>query len=197
MVHFWLTPKCLDYQLNWPVWITSSSTEDRDATSSLMPLKLTSCEKKLWSECYETGIPPYDSLGHIAEVILHYRQVGETEDPVIPSSDYENIVDWSPTRVCNATYPCRAVNCPFENFHSSYYINCTNVNDLKLLEATASDTLPNADPDSDCPECTFFVNFNFEGDSDTSAINGRNFLLPAHPPQTQNLQFEANDIIIM
>ena len=138
---------------------------------------------------------PYESLGHIAEAILHYRQVGETEVPVIPSSDYENIVAWSPIRVCNATYPCNAVNCPFENFHSSYYINCTNVNDLKLLEATASDTLPNAEPDSDCPECTFFMNFQFEGDSDTSAINGRNFLLPAHPPQTQNLQFEANDII--
>jgi len=82
----------------------------------------------------ENGPPPYDSLGHIAEAILHYRQEGEREDPMIQSSDYQNIVDQSPTRVCNATSPCKAVNCPFENFHSSYFINCTNVNDLKLLE---------------------------------------------------------------
>jgi len=120
--------------------------------------------------------PPYDSLEHIAEAILHYRQEGEIEDPVIPSSDYQNIVDQSPTRVCSATSPCKAVNCPFENFHSSYYINCTNVNDLKLLEATPSNKLPNANPDANS---TFFVNFNFEGGSDTSSINGRNFLLPA------------------
>lgn len=40
-------------------------------------------------------------------------------------------------------------------------------------------------PPSDCPDCLHFINFNFEGDSETSSVNGRNFILPPVPPQTQ------------
>ena len=142
-----------------------------------------------------SALPPYEPLGHVAEGILHYRQAGEPENPTILSTDYETIKNQSPNRACTIDDPCKAVNCPFLDFQTSYYIACINVDQLQLLEATPSDVLPDADPDPDCPECTFFVNFNFEGDSETSSVNGRNFISPAYPPQTQTEQFEQNDII--
>ena len=141
--------------------------------------------------------PPYQSLEHVAEAILHYKQNGDSGDPDdnVPSTKYQEIKDKSPPIECTSNHTCRAVNCPFGNFHPSYYITCINVQDLRLLEPTPPEELPNANPKMHCENCTRFINFNFEGDSDTSSVNGRNLILPSFPPQTQNEEFQKNDTI--
>ena len=140
-----------------------------------------------------TGGPPYSSLGHVAEAILHYKQNPSTADPEIPSSQYRAIKGLSPSKQCTHTTHCIAVNCPFENFHSSYHIDCVNVNELSLLEPTPLHEMPNANPDPNCDDCSHLLNFNFDGDTITASINGRNFILPAHPPQTQYEEFVNKD----
>ena len=141
--------------------------------------------------------PPYESLGHVAEAILHYKQDGESPDPDanVPSHRYEEIKNSSTLRLCTQENPCKAVNCPFKNFHSSYNITCTNVDELRLLEPTPPGELPNANPNSQCRNCTHFINFSFEGGSQTSSVNGRNFILPSFPPQTQYNDFRKKDTI--
>ncbi len=141
------------------------------------------------------GGPPYRSLGHSAEGILQYvepNHVGEN----IKSTNYEDIKLSSPEIVCSNTNPCYAVNCPFQNFHPSYYTTCINVDQLELLEETKSSQLPDAYPSADCPGnlCLHFLNFNFEGDSESSSINGRNFILPPVPPQTQPTNYEEQSL---
>ena len=139
--------------------------------------------------------PPYQSLGHVAEAILHYEQPGESDDPDVnvPSTQYETIKENSPPIECNRTNPCKAVNCPFLDFHRKYHITCVNVQDLRLLEPTPPDELPRAIPE-DCPNCTHFINFSFEGDSQTSSVNGRNFIFPSYPPQIEPRKFKNSDI---
>ena len=140
--------------------------------------------------------PPYRSLGHVAEAILHYTQSGESDDPDVnvPSTQYEEIKDNSPPIECTQSVPCKAVNCPFKDFHPSYNITCVNVQDLRLLVKTPRDELPKANPKEECPNCIHFINFSFEGDSQTSSVNGRNFIFPSFPPQTQYQQFRSKDI---
>ena len=140
--------------------------------------------------------PPYPSLGHVAEAILRYKQPGDLDDPDVnvPSSQYQTIKDNSPAIQCTQNAPCKAVNCPFKKFHPLYHITCINVQKLRLLEPTPPDELPNANPREHCKDCRHFINFNFEGGSQTSAVNGRNFILPSFPPQTQHKQFEKKDI---
>ena len=148
-------------------------------------------------ETINEGNPPYSSVGNVAEAILHYTQANDTGNPDIdvPSTQYEDIKNDSPASTCTSSEKCRAVNCPFRNFHSSYNINCTNIEELKLLELTPNDQLPMAYPDADCPNCTRFFNFHFEGASATASINGRNFILPSFPPQTQHQDFLKHDTI--
>ena len=134
------------------------------------------------------GKPPYKSLGHVAEAILQYTD--NIDKPrKISSAEYRSIKFNSPLRECSPDNMCLAINCPFQNFHSAYHTNCFNVNQLKLLLPTEPGHLPDAVPDSDCGDCLHFFNFNFEGDSETSAVNGRNFVLPPVPPQTQYNDF--------
>ena len=141
--------------------------------------------------------PPYRSLGHVAEAILHYKQPGDSDDPDInvPSLKYDDIKYRSPSKRCTPFDKCKAVNCPFRDFHPSYHIVCVNVQDLRLLEPTLPDELPDANPKNaaKCPNCRHFINFSFEGDSQTSSVNGRNFIFPSFPPQTQTRQFEEKD----
>ena len=133
--------------------------------------------------------PPYPTLNHVAEAILHYKEETDSKNPDdnVPSTDYESIKNASPARQCSKDNQCIAVNCPFENFHPSYNINCINVQNLSLLEPTPDGELPNAD--ASCRNCTHFFNFNFEGSTATSSVNGRNLILPSFPPQTQNQDF--------
>ena len=146
-------------------------------------------------EVNQTTGPPYESLGHVAEAILHYKQDGDSDDPDdnVPSTKYKEIKDSSPVRECTQEEPCNAVNCPFMKFHDSYNINCINVHNLTLLEPTPSRELP--DPYPKCPNCRHFLNFHFEGEKQTSSVNGRNFILPSFPPQTQYEDFQQRDNI--
>ena len=146
-------------------------------------------------EVNQTTGPPYESLGHVAEAILHYKQDGDSDDPDdnVPSTKYKEIKDSSPVRECTQEEPCNAVNCPFMKFHDSYNITCINVHNLTLLEPTPSRELP--DPYPKCPNCSHFFNFHFEGEKQTSSVNGRNFILPSFPPQTQYEDFQQRDNI--
>lgn len=137
----------------------------------------------------KSNSPPYKPLGHVAEAILQYTTTDIENTPDIPSNEYESIKFNSPKLVCSATQECKAINCPFEDFHPSYHISCVNVHHLKLLIPT-QEKLPKPYPD-DGP---YFINFNFEGDSETSSVNGRNFILPPVPPQTQNDDFEKQAV---
>lgn len=141
----------------------------------------------------DDGLPPYQSAEHLAEAILHYRQPGDGNKPDIPSSEYEAIKNQSPVRQCNASNQCKAANCPFRYFHPSYYTDCVNVDQFRLLEETPAHLVPENQPS--CPECEIIFNFNFEGEGETSAINGRNFLLPSAPPQTQPDNFYDHNTI--
>ena len=133
--------------------------------------------------------PPYKSLGHVAEGILQYVEPGQAPTE-IPSTQYEAIKTNSPPIQCYSSRQCYAVNCPFREFHRLYYTTCINVHQLQLLEETPLNEMPEARPPSNCPDCQHFINFNFEGDSETSSVNGRNFILPPAPPQTQNEDFK-------
>ena len=143
------------------------------------------------------GGPPYPTLNHVAEAILHYKEETDSENPDdnVPPTEYESIKNESPARQCSKDNQCIAVNCPFEKFHRSYNITCFNVQNFSLLEPTPDNELPNAYPDASCRNCTHFINFNFEGASTTSSVNGRNFILPSFPPQTQNQDFLNNSKI--
>ena len=134
------------------------------------------------------GVPPYYSLGHVAEGILQYVE-SEEEVPEIPSTSYERIKLRSKPVECSSTRQCQTVNCPFEDFHPLYYTSCINVHKLELLEATPDSELPEANPPSDCPECFKELEFAFKGASLKSSVNGFNFILPPVPPQTQNKEF--------
>ena len=136
-----------------------------------------------------TGPPPFQSLGNVVEAILSYNSAQE-----IPSSEYETIKAQSPTRQCTESEPCIVVNCPFESFHPSYHTDCVNVNEMRLLEPTPSPEMPEANPDPSCANCSHLLNFNFDGDSSSASVNGRNFKVPAHPPQTQYDDFSKKDV---
>ena len=130
--------------------------------------------------------PPYKSLGNMAEGILYYQPKGnETidfiKDNTIPSTAYEYFEAESPPIKCTANSSCKAVNCPFENFHPSYHIDCVNVNELELLFPTPSNEMPSKDEIYE--NTTIFFNFNFEGYKGSSSVNGRNFILPNYAPQ--------------
>ena len=138
-------------------------------------------------ECTEDA--PFASLNHSTEAILHYETAPGDGEAGIPSTMYESISIASPRRDCTVGPRCRAVNCPFQNFHSSYGIDCINVDAFQLLLETPSAELPQAYATNNQ---LFFFNLNFEGESSTSAINGRNFILPPFPPVAQNMEFEEN-----
>ena len=133
--------------------------------------------------------PPYKSLGHVAEGILQYVEKGQKSIPKIHSTRYKSIKVNSPPIVCTPREPCKAINCPFEYFQSKYHTKCTNIADMRLLEPTPTKEMPDAYP-CDSKDCRHFINFNFEGDAQSSAINGRNFVLPPVPPQTQYNEFK-------
>ena len=113
----------------------------------------------------EDELPPYPSFpGHLAQAVLHYAR---SSVPVGP--EYENIPN-NPKN-CNSVNQCIAVNCPFENYHPSYFITCINVHKLKLFEETPMNQLP-----SDNYDEQYFLTFGFENQYRTATINGRNFI---------------------
>ena len=134
------------------------------------------------------GMPPYKTLNHMAEAVLQYTEKGVVA-PEIHSTQYGSIKLKSKPRDC-PTQGCKAVNCPFQVFHLAYNIECVNVHQLRLLEETPSDQLPQTLPPRNCNDCLHFINFGFEGESGSSSANGRNLILPPVPPLTQNKDFQ-------
>ena len=63
------------------------------------------------------------------------------------------------------------MNCPFENYHESYNIDCINVYELELFEETPLEDLPSTDHD-----VQQFLTFGFENKFRTATINARNFI---------------------
>ena len=115
------------------------------------------------------------------EAILHYDTGTNSDTNSEPeSTGYSEIAiksaDITETR-CEGSSPCVAVNCPFKNYPPDRNINCINIHQLQLLEPFNGD-LPDVNVDE---ESKLFFNFNFDGFSETSAINGRNLKLPPLP----------------
>ena len=116
---------------------------------------------------------------HSAEAILHYGS--EMDIPL--NTEYDNIKANSKAKYmqCSASERCKAINCPFKNFPNHYYTDCIHIHQLNLLNPDDyNDMLPNFNTDRENQK---FFNFGFEGDGQTSAINGRNFVFPSAPLQ--------------
>ena len=130
----------------------------------------------------ENDIPNF--LENTAEGILHYDSSGVSLPN--PLTYYGNVT--TEMRSCTAENKCKAINCPVLNFPSELNIDCVHLNDLRALFPSRESDLPSIDDKN-----VKFFNFGFDGDSFTSAINGRNFILPPTPYQTYPGQYN-NDI---
>ena len=120
---------------------------------------------------------------HTAEAILHYLIPG-VPDPN-PFTMYDNVL--TVTRQCADRSRCVALNCPFKEFPQNFYTDCMVVSQLRNR---FSDDLPKIN-NMDSNRLKFF-NFGFEGQSSTSAINGRNFLPPPTPYQTFSGEYDRD-----
>ena len=134
------------------------------------------------AETLETNIMDGRDV-HSAEAILHYTDPG-VSDPN-PFNMYSN-VRRSP-RSCTEQSRCIALNCPFKEFPSMFNTDCMIVSELRNR---FSKDLPRIDH-TDSERIKFF-NFGFEGQSSTSAINGRNFLPPPTPYQTYRGEYDSD-----
>ena len=122
-------------------------------------------------------------LPHTAEAILYYN----TSDvaPPDPQTLYANVR--TDNRACTSENNCKAINCPFLNFPNELNIECILLNDLRALFPSEESDLPSIDYKN-----VQFFQFGFEGDSFTSAINGRNFIFPSTPYQTYPGQYNKD-----
>ena len=128
--------------------------------------------------------PPYPSFNHTAEAILHYGD--NTNQP--SSASYSQIsASYSLDCGKNGLRPCIAINCLFESYHPSYNTSCMTLTSLQLLYPTPANELPGT------PTSTIFLNFGFEGVG--SAVNGRNFVPPTFPLQSQPGKSLADEYI--
>ena len=111
---------------------------------------------------------------HTAEAILSYAD----EPP--PTKDYAKI-RWRAFNRCFHNLRCTALNCPFESYDESDFIDCIPITNLSLLFETPAEELPS----SGQPNAEHFFNFGNNGEGRTRSINGRNFLSPHGSLQTQ------------
>ena len=129
------------------------------------------------------NLPPYSPFpGHDALAVLHYNG---SDIPVGP--DYANIANI--TRSCSMEYPCRTVNCPFQNYLPVYNITCINVHELRLFNPIPPGELPSASYD-----VQYFLNFAFETEHRTSTINGRSFIPYKISPQIEPERVDASTL---
>ena len=114
---------------------------------------------------------PFASLNNVAEAILHYNR-----SPPPTPLDYDSI-NRIP-KVCTSSNRCKAMNCPFENFQESYYIDCIHANELRMYSPAPNNEIPSTVPGEGQE---YFFNFD-----DDSSINGRANVFPPIPLQTQS-----------
>jgi len=121
---------------------------------------------------------------NIAEAFLHYGTEATGPQP----TQYEQIVNSSLPRDCSSTSPCRALNCPFQQYPPDVFITCIPVTKLQLLFPTQDEV-----PSNDIQEGNeYFFDFSFAGIAATAAISGRNFHFP-----TGSLQTNPDQVIDM
>ena len=117
---------------------------------------------------------------HSARAILKY---GDGVDATIDWTDrYDTVLTMS--RTCTSDDTCRVLNCPFERYPPSENKMCIHLTSLAPLPRSSGSTRYTFNHCDNPDNCTKFFNFGFEGISVTSAINGKNFKLPATPYQT-------------
>ena len=126
------------------------------------------------AETLETSTP-YDRE-HTALAILRYG----TTDNVDWRGLYRNVGQVYRDCLNSINDPCVVLNCPFLSYTSGTNKRCVGLTELSSLFTSELPTFT----DVDCTDCLQFFNFGFEGHSQTSAINGRNFQLPVIPYQT-------------
>ena len=115
---------------------------------------------------------------NIAEAFLHYgAKAGNPQ-----STEYEQIVRRTVPRKCSRKSPCRALNCPFQQYPPDLpvFITCIPVTELQLLFPT-EDEVPSNDIQE---ENEHFFDFSFRGMAGNAAISGRNFRFPSGSLQT-------------
>ena len=136
------------------------------------------------AETLETGVDPDEP--HLAEAILHYDVDAEPR-----STKYADIFDESlrVSQSCNETNICTALNCPFEEYPSTFYIDCIRVSDMELLFPLDDSELPDVNVDD---EDKVFLNFAFEGSGGSASINARSHILPSSPLALLNSDELAN-----
>ena len=133
------------------------------------------------AETLETSTP-YDRE-HTALAILRYGTTGNVDWRKL----YENINPVDRPCLNSMSDPCVVLNCPFLNYTSGINKSCVHLTELSSLFASEAKlpTLTDVDgSNNECTDCMHFFNFGFEEQSQTSAINGRNFQLPVVPYQT-------------
>ena len=137
----------------------------------------------------ETLETPVIIRQHTALAVLKYGNA--LEHDVDWRSGYSEIT--STPRTCSQDGPCFALNCPFLNYPASLNKICIPLTNLTALFPLPEDQLPKfVNITNDCDDCLRFFNFGFEGESTTSAINGKNFVLPSVPYQTNCGQYDAD-----
>ena len=136
------------------------------------------------AETLETNIPA--GRNHTALAILKY---GAT-DTVDWTGRYQDIREIE--RPCTASKQCVVLNCPFANYSSSATRTCMHLTQLRYLFPMENETKLPVIEEPDCDDCLQFFNFGFEGQSQTSAVNGKNFRLPVVPYQTNCGQYEKD-----
>jgi FtsP/CotA-like multicopper oxidase with cupredoxin domain len=136
-------------------------------------------------EVKDTNIDPdsFQFHNHTAEAVLHYTKAKTPNS----TRRYSNVQQQN--RGCTKLNPCKAVNCPMKEFPRGLYIDCIQLNSLKALFPSKESELPNTEAAD-----TRFLNFGFAGNSLTSAINGRNFILPPTPYQTYPGRYDYDQI---
>ena len=117
---------------------------------------------------------------HSARAVLKY---GDGVNATIDWTDQYNTV-LTMSRTCTSDDTCRVLNCPFERYLPSENKMCVHLTSLTPLPRSSGSTGYSFNRCDDPDSCTKFFNFGFEGISVTSAINGKNFKLPATPYQT-------------
>ena len=119
-------------------------------------------------------------------------EVNQTEEhsalAILKYGDGKNVSsDWSDVMNMDhitETNKCQVLNCPFESYLPRENKICIHLTSLTPLLRSSATTEPSFNPCTNSADCTKFFNFGFEGISDTSAINGKNFQLPVTPYQT-------------
>ena len=123
---------------------------------------------------------------HTAEAILHYK--GATTPDPRNQYGFSNVPQ--NLRSCSESDRCIALNCPFRLYPRSQFTDCIIIDQLRSLFPSDEINLPKLDISGE--DRLKFFNFGFEGQSFTSAINGRNFLPPPTPYQVYQGQYDKD-----